>query len=255
MAQIEAKPGSSSSLDSSNNKVFVMAVLAVVVLGLAAVAYFASNRSDDTAGGEDDSTVTAADDTSGSDDTSDSDGTNGAADGADSAAVTLDGASLEPLPEGVRISDADSDPLFGSVAPTLTGTGFDGSEVTIGPDGSPKAIYFVAHWCPHCQAEIPLVQQLIDDGKVPDGFKIYAVSTAVNSGQGNYPPAAWFSAEGFNPAVVRDDEDSSAFQAFGGAGFPYALYLDGENRIVARSTGSLDGPTTEQLWQSAASAG
>ena len=92
----------------------------------------------------------------------------------------------------------------------------DGRWRCIEADGSPKAIYFIAHWCPHCQAEVPLVQGLIDDGRKPDALDIYAVSTAVDRGRGNYPPVDWLEEEGFTPIVVRDDDASSAFVEFGG---------------------------------------
>lgn len=210
---------------------FMLAVGAIAVIGLAAVAYFASTRST----GE---------------------SASGLADGvAQNAEVTVAGDSLSPLPEGMTISGPDTDPLAGQVAPTLTGTGFGGDEVMIEANGAPKAIYFLAHWCPHCQAEVPLVQSMIDEGRKPEALEIYAVSTAVDRGQGNYPPSTWLEGEGFSPPVIRDDADSSAFRSFGGGGFPYVVYLDSENKVVARTSGSLDATSIEQLWQLAVSAG
>ncbi|MGH1491731.1 MAG: TlpA family protein disulfide reductase [Acidimicrobiales bacterium] len=210
-----------SAPKDSSNRLFILAVAAIAVIGLAAVAVLATTRGDDTAV---------------------------ASDGAETAAVELIGESISPLPEGVRVSDADTDPEYGNVAPTLIGTGFDGAEVKIEPDGKAKAIYFLAHWCPHCQEELPLVQSLLDDGVVPDGLEVYAVSTGVNDGGGNYPPSDWFVDEGFTATVVRDDDAASAFVGYGGAGFPYVVYLDSEHRVVARSSGNLDGATTSQLW-------
>ena len=44
------------------------------------------------------------------------------------------------------------DPAVGMTIPTVTGTDFDGNDITItGDDGKAKVIVFVAHWCPHCQ--------------------------------------------------------------------------------------------------------
>ena len=135
-----------------------------------------------------------------------------------------------------------------------TGTAFDGSEVVIGNDGRAKAIYFVAHWCPHCQAEIPLIQELIDDGKLPGSLDVYAVSTAVDQGRGNYPPSEWLEDEGFTPTVIRDDDAVSALVAYGASSFPFAVYVNDENEVVARTAGSMSGAQLEQLWQ-ATSAG
>ena len=226
--------GGSQGIDGSS-KGFMLVVLGLVVVGLAAVAFVVGNS-----GGDEVAESAAA-------------GTeNASSDGAETATVEVVGETLPPMPEGVRISDASNDAAAGTVAPTITGTGFDGSEVTIGPDGRAKAVYFVAHWCPHCQEEVPLVQGLVDQGTVPADLDVYAVSTAVNSGQGNFPPSAWLAEEGFTPMTMRDDETSTAFAGFGGGSFPYVVYLDADNQVVARSAGSLDAETTTQLWELAA---
>ncbi len=86
-----------------------------------------------------------------------------------------------PLP--VYDSSASSDPAVGKTVPTLTGSSVgDGGAVTIGPDtgdGEPQAIVFVAHWCPHCQAEVPRLVALAKEG-VFDGVKVSAVATSTD---------------------------------------------------------------------------
>ncbi|MEZ5410438.1 MAG: TlpA disulfide reductase family protein [Acidimicrobiales bacterium] len=166
--------------------------------------------------------------------------------GAATAPVSVEGTSLAEMPD-VLVTGAD-DPAAGSVAPTLRGTDFDGNPVTIGADGRAKVIYFVAHWCPHCQAEVPLIQQLIDSGQKPDNVDIYAVSTAVRPESGNYPPSTWLDREGFSSVTMRDDGGSSAVLAFGAGGFPYAVYLDSQNRVIARSAGELGIDGIAQMW-------
>lgn len=196
---------------------FLLLVAAVVILGLLVVAFLATSR---------DSAET----------------------GEQTAAIVVDGAALVELPPNVQVTDLSSDPAAGTVAPTLTGTDFGGDDVSIGPDGRPKVVYFLAHWCPHCQEEVPVVQQLIDDGQVPDGLDLYAVSTAVDGGRSNYPPEAWLADEGFAPPTLRDDANSGAFRAYGGSGFPYVVYLDGDNRVLARSAGNLPADAILSLW-------
>ena len=63
--------------------------------------------------------------------------------------VGVAGARLAQLPTD------GADPALGARLPTLTGTGLDGKPLTIGPSGKPQVILIVAHWCPHCQAEVP----------------------------------------------------------------------------------------------------
>ncbi|MBT8241271.1 MAG: hypothetical protein KJN63_08600, partial [Acidimicrobiia bacterium] len=48
----------------------------------------------------------------------------------------------------------------------------------------------------------------------------------------------------FPGTVMRDSASNTAAEAAGVSGIPYTLYLDGENRITARSIGSL---TTDQI--------
>ena len=78
-----------------------------------------------------------------------------------------------PLPD--YDASVSPDPALGETVPTLTGSSLgDGGTITIGPDtgdGKPQMIVFVAHWCPHCQREVPLLTGLAKDG-VFDGVKV-----------------------------------------------------------------------------------
>lgn len=170
-----------------------------------------------------------------------------ALDGEEVATIDIAGEALSRLPEGVRLSDSSNDPAVGQLAPTLSGTDFAGESVEIGPGGGPKVVLFLAHWCPHCQREMPLVNDLIAAGKLPPDVEVYAVSTAVDLSRGN-PPSAWFANEGWNQSVVRDNQDNSAFVSYGGAGFPYVVYLDSENRVLTRTAGELGADAIEDLW-------
>ncbi|MEM7274392.1 MAG: TlpA disulfide reductase family protein [Actinomycetota bacterium] len=223
-----------TSAGSGSSPLFILAVVAVIVLGLAALAIVATSGGDDTEAAEDTSIGADA----------------GAAEdeAAETAAVTVDGDAIAAMERGVQVIDTAGQGGVGMIAPTLTGTSFDGSDVSIGADGRPKVVYFLAHWCPHCQREVPAVMDLIEAGSQPEGLDIYAVSTAVDDEAPNYPPSDWLAGEGVTFPVLRDDAASSALAAYGPSGFPYAVYLDGDNRVIAQSAGELDAATTEQLW-------
>ena len=120
----------------------------------------------------------------------------------ENAAVTISGEDLPALPDtGQLLPAAGEDPAVGLAAPKLVGQSFDESEVVIDPsDGKPKMVVFLAHWCPHCQAEVPLLQEWIASGDVPEGLEIYAVSTGVDSSRPNYPPSNWIASEGWDAA-------------------------------------------------------
>ncbi|MEZ5377975.1 MAG: hypothetical protein R2733_15815 [Acidimicrobiales bacterium] len=165
------------------------------------------------------------------------------------AAVSIEGPPLSPMPNVGGPTTPDVDPSIGQVAPTLVGTDFDGNESTIGPDGRMKAVYFLAHWCPHCQVEVPKIQALIDAGVQPGELDIYGVSTAVAAERGNYPPQAWFEAEAWSSPLLRDDADASALVSYGAGGFPYVVFLDGENRLLTRAAGEMPPELIQQVWE------
>jgi len=161
----------------------------------------------------------------------------------EAAPLTVTG---EPLPEmpspaaGSSFTSSGDDPAIGKVAPTLEGQTFDGTPLTINPaDGTPKVIIFVAHWCPHCQAEVPRIQEWIDRGKLPKGVEIVTVSTSVSPDQTNYPPSKWIAREGWTPQVLVDDKDFSAGNSYGLAGFPYFVMTNGNGEVVARGSGEI----------------
>jgi cytochrome c biogenesis protein CcmG, thiol:disulfide interchange protein DsbE len=129
------------------------------------------------------------------------------------------------------------DPAVGEPAPELAGASFDGSEVAIADDGRPKAILFVAHWCPHCQREVPIVQGWVDEGNAPDNVDIYAVSTGVDRSSPNYPPSAWLEGEGWSNPVLADD--GSAAEAFGLTSYPYWVFVDATGTVAHRQAGAL----------------
>jgi|GEM_PF-80409 len=130
----------------------------------------------------------------------------------------------------------------------FSGTNFDGESVSVSPDGRIKVVYFLAHWCPHCQAEVKVVQQIINDGLKPDDLDIYSVSTLVRLDPSEPSPQRWLESVGWSSPVVRDDESSKLFKELGGRGTPYVIYLDGENKIIERVSGVSDRETTISIW-------
>jgi cytochrome c biogenesis protein CcmG/thiol:disulfide interchange protein DsbE len=140
----------------------------------------------------------------------------------------------EPLP----VLGADGpDPAVGRAAPELRGASFDGRPLAITRDGTPKALVFLAHWCPHCRAELPVLVRWLDNGRLPSRVRLYAVSTAVRPGVPGYPPSGWLREGGWPAPVLADDPAGSAATAFGLSGYPFFVLLDGRGRVVARAGG------------------
>jgi thiol-disulfide isomerase/thioredoxin len=145
----------------------------------------------------------------------------------------ITGDALPLLPEG------SSDPALGQVAPEVTGTDFDNAEVSIAHDGNAKIVLFLAHWCPHCQREVPIVQDWLDSAPLPDNVELISVTTSISSTRDNYPPSAWLDREGWSSPVLRDDESSSVSNAYGLTAFPYWVFLAGDGTVLARVTGGI----------------
>ena len=181
-------------------------MIGLVVAGIAAVVFFASNRQP--------TIVTAPIELEG--------------------AEIVDGLLIEGSNSIQPISSPDTE--LGKEFPRISGVDFDGEEVIIENDGRRKAIYFLAHWCPNCQEEVPRVQRLIDTDQKPEELDIYSISTLVDTSRGN--PQTWLESENWTVPVVLDDPTSSAFSYLGGTGTPYTVYVDENNRITNRVGGA-----------------
>jgi len=146
---------------------------------------------------------------------------------------TVSGDALPALPQ------SGTDPALGLTAPEVTGTDFDDSSVSIAHDGNSKIILFLAHWCPHCQREVPIVQDWLESAPLPGNVDFYSVATSISSTRDNYPPSSWLDREGWTPSVIRDDEGNAVASAYGLTAFPYWVFLDGEGTVLARITGGV----------------
>ena len=145
---------------------------------------------------------------------------------------------FEPGTELVPYSPETDDPTVGQAAPVIEGQRFDGSAITIGgPTEQPTMYVFLAHWCPHCNDELPELLELENDGELDD-VEVVAISTAVASDRENYPPSAWLDDKGWAWDAMADDEQSLAIIAYGGTSFPFVVLADTDGTVLARKAGS-----------------
>lgn len=154
----------------------------------------------------------------------------------------------DPLPRLELGADEprDDDPAFGTPAPVLAGENFDGAAVTVdaAADG-PTMVVFLAHWCPHCNDEIPELIDLEESGDMPEGLDVIGVSTAVDSGAPNFPPSDWLEEKAWPWPSMADDEESAAIIAMGGSAFPFAVVLDSDGTVLARRAGGAPAAETQ----------
>ena len=100
--------------------------------------------------------------------------------------------------------------------PMLEGRSFDGSSVMIDPsDGTPKLVVFLAHHCPHCQAEVPRIVDWAARGSCRPASTSTAWRRARPAAGENYPPSAWLEREGWPFPTLADSDDYAAAEAWG----------------------------------------
>jgi thiol-disulfide isomerase/thioredoxin len=159
--------------------------------------------------------------------------------------VTVTGDPLADFTTEIRAGDID-DPAVGQPVPVVAGTDYDGNEITIDPatDG-PTMVVLLAHWCPHCNAEIPALNEWRDSGGVPDGLNIVGVSTGASPDAPNYPPDEWLVDMDWQWPVLADDVQPvdgappPAMAAYGGTSYPTMVFVDSDGTVVERVSGEI----------------
>ncbi len=152
----------------------------------------------------------------------------------------------QALPEPIT---GEADKAVGMTAPVLTGKGFTGNKIVTSP-GAPTLLVFLAHWCPHCQREVPLLVQWQRDGLVPSGLDVIGIATSSDPASPNFPPSEWLAREEF-PAlwpVMADSGEKTAATAMGVSGFPFFVLIDADGKVALRISGEVEmDALTEQI--------
>jgi cytochrome c biogenesis protein CcmG, thiol:disulfide interchange protein DsbE len=130
------------------------------------------------------------------------------------------------------------DGVSGKKAPGFAGVNYENEPVsfTPGADG-PAILVFGAHWCPHCNTEIPKIASWArgnDLGKV----RLILVSTAEQQMRENFPASGWVKGLEWPGEVLADDAESSLLRAYGLQGFPGIAVVQSDGTMVLRGTGS-----------------
>lgn len=192
-----------------NRWVFPTVLAGIVVLGIVAVALVATGDDDAKApGGKEAVTEVASE-------------------------VSISGKSLP------RYTGSGNDPAVGTAAPGIESVDFQDEPASAGgATGRPYALVFLAHWCPHCQAEVPRLVAVGQGGKI-EGVEVTAVATGTSPDQPNYPPSEWLAREDWPYGVVLDDEQGTAGNAFGLSAYPFLVFVDADGNVAGRTSGEI----------------
>ncbi|MFK7916945.1 MAG: TlpA family protein disulfide reductase [Ilumatobacter sp.] len=160
--------------------------------------------------------------------------------------VVVTGAALDPFDATI------ADSSVGQAAPVIEGESFDGTPITLGgPTENATLVVFLAHWCPHCREEVPVLVELEASGRLPADLDVVGVSTAVAADRDNYPPSQWLEDGDWPWPALADDEVLGAINAMGGTSFPFAVVLDTDGNVLARKGGQSSADDTIEFLEAA----
>lgn len=149
--------------------------------------------------------------------------------------VTVEGENL-PF-----FDTSTGDPAIGQTAPTVAGSDWNGNEYTIAPSDTAKIVVMLAHWCPHCQAEVPVIQSWVDAGGLPEGVELYGVTVLTNRLRDGdtWPPGEWLDQAGWTSPTIMDDEGGSIVQAYGLTSTPTYVVIGPDGQNLGRLAGEV----------------
>lgn len=141
------------------------------------------------------------------------------------AAPSIEGAAVPTGATGVEAPYVRADALLSEGQ----------NEIPI--EGEGTMVVFLAHWCPACNAEVPVVNQWLDEVGLPEGTEIRTVATAIDESQPNYPPNEWLRERSWTIPTLTD-VDGSIAAAYGVDSFPYWVFVDADGVVQGAAGGS-----------------
>lgn len=209
-----------------NNNVLWIGAIAVVAVALAALIVVVAGGDDTSEATETTTAVTSAFPTS--------------------QPATITGDPLSPYESGA------DDAAIGTAAPVVKGLNFGGDEITLDSANGAYMVVFLAHWCPHCNAEVPRLIDWKKSGAVPADLDVVGVATAVAEDAPNFPPAEWFNNKGWPWPVLVDQSAGDGVagevaKAYGASGWPYFVIVGADGKVKARASGEVEVAELERI--------
>ena len=183
-----------------------------------------------------------------------------AAVGAEVDGLAAAGATASPapavatLPPGARPPfdpNQPNDAALGLQLGSVTGTEYYTAAATsIDPADDTARVWLIwAHWCPHCQTELPEVSEWYEEhaADYPD-IELVTISTAIDPGRAN--PLEPYLEDSQFPFPVLVDDDTSIAGQLGASAFPFWMVTDGEGTVLVRIPGAIGIDTVEQIFTS-----
>ena len=150
--------------------------------------------------------------------------------------VTVQGT---PLP---TLEQSDNDPTRNTPAPVLSGYDFRGNPISINTpeDTRNTLLVFLAHWCPHCNEEVPKLIDWREKGLIPDNLRVVGITTGSRNDAPNWPPSDWIEEKKWPFEVMADDEKQTAALAYGLNAYPFMAVVDADGNVRTRFSGVVE---------------
>jgi thiol-disulfide isomerase/thioredoxin len=149
--------------------------------------------------------------------------------------VTVQGPPLEaPLAAG------DAVPAY--TAPELAGGTVSWDRYV----GKPVVLPVWAPWCSHCQAELPVVDRVMQD--YPD-VELTTVVTSIGDQPGPSPDG-FMKDHGLDFPVAVDDENGTLAAAFGIRSFPTLFFVNSDGTVAVQLSGEVEESTLRSTIES-----
>jgi thiol-disulfide isomerase/thioredoxin len=155
--------------------------------------------------------------------------------------------SISAPPRSSMLAVGDSMPSFSAPGFHMQATGdgyslerdrFDWSRY----EGSPSVLTIWAPWCPHCQAELPVLSATV--AKYPN---VRLVSVATSIGQHPGPsPDEYLADHGLTFPVAIDDESGTLARALGVQAFPTIYLVRSDGTVAYAAEGEVAPETLQQ---------
>jgi len=151
----------------------------------------------------------------------------GGGEGDDGSATAPAGSvSIDPGP-GAQLEIGDPVPAFSASA-------LDGGTVSWSDyEGAPAVLVVWASWCPHCQAELPI---LVPAVQAREGVELVSVTTAMGQQPGP-TPSEFLADEGLTLTTAVDDGAGTLMQGLGVSSFPTVYYVAADGTVAGVTVG------------------
>jgi thiol-disulfide isomerase/thioredoxin len=164
----------------------------------------------------------------------------------DAAAPSLDDASnmapvAAPTPDnGVDVIGKLDRKFAGNSAPTVAFTAPDGKPATLAAyAGKPFVLNLWATWCAPCKAEMPTLEKIAAEGKIP----VVTISQDTEGSIAQVVP--FFTAQKFTALKANTDKELKFAVALNNPQMPTTILYDSAGKEVWRIAGSMDWASAE----------